>query len=102
VLASGKSYPIRKFVELAAAALDIGLRWEGEGTGEQAIDTKTGKTVVSVSPQFYRPAEVDLLLGDPTKAKKELGWEAKISVEQMTREMVEADLRRVQQGRALL
>jgi GDPmannose 4,6-dehydratase len=85
-------------VTLAFKAVDIELKWEGAGERELAVDMATGKVVVRVNPKFYRPAEVELLIGDPQKAKDVLGWEPKTSLEQLCRMMVDADLRRNRQG----
>lgn len=98
VLATNRTETVRDFVTLAFKAVDIELRWEGEGEQEQGLDAKTGKVLVKVNPKFYRPAEVDLLIGNPQKAKDELGWEPKTSLEELCRMMVEADLRRNEQG----
>jgi GDPmannose 4,6-dehydratase len=98
VLATNRTETVRDFVTLAFKAVDIELRWEGEGEQEQGLDAKTGKVLVRVNPKFYRPAEVDLLIGNPQKAKDELGWEPKTSLEELCRMMVEADLRRNEQG----
>ncbi|NKQ10859.1 GDP-mannose 4,6-dehydratase [Pseudomonas sp. SST3] len=98
VLATNRTETVRDFVTLAFKAVDVELQWEGSGEQEQAIDAATGKVVVRVNPKFYRPAEVDLLIGDPQKAKDVLGWEPKTSLEQLCRMMVDADLRRNQQG----
>lgn len=98
VLATNRTETVRDFVTLAFKAVDTELQWEGSGEQEQAIDTATGKVVMRVNPKFYRPAEVDLLIGDPQKAKDVLGWEPKTSLEQLCRMMVDADLRRNQQG----
>jgi GDPmannose 4,6-dehydratase len=98
VLATNRTETVRDFVSLAFKAVDIRLEWKGEGDHEQAIDVASGKTVVQVNPKFYRPAEVELLIGDPAKAKEILGWEPKTSLEELCRMMVEADLRRNEQG----
>ncbi|MFG3692984.1 GDP-mannose 4,6-dehydratase [Stutzerimonas stutzeri] len=98
VLATNRTETVRDFVTLAFKAVDTELQWEGTGEQEQAIDAATGKVVMRVNPKFYRPAEVDLLIGDPQKAKDVLGWEPKTSLEQLCRMMVDADLRRNQQG----
>ena len=83
---------------MAFKAVDIELEFEGSAENEVAIDTATKKVVVKVNPKFYRPAEVDLLIGNPQKAKDELGWEAKCSLEELCAMMVEADLRRNETG----
>lgn len=93
VLATGKKISVRTFVEWAFNEASIKLRWEGKGVEERGIDTLTGKTLVKVDPKYFRPAEVDLLVGDASKAKKELGWEPKHSVEELCREMVQGDLK---------
>ena len=98
VLATNRTETVRDFVTLAFKAVDVELQWEGSGEQEQATDAATGKVVVRVNPKFYRPAEVDLLIGDPQKAKDVLGWEPKTTLEQLCRMMVDADMRRNQQG----
>lgn len=98
VLATHRAETVRDFVSLACKAVDINLAWEGNNEQEKGIDTATGNTIVSVNPKFYRPTEVDLLLGDATKAKETLGWEAKTSLEELCRMMVEADMKRNQIG----
>ncbi len=98
VLATNRTETVRDFVTLAFKAVDTELQWEGSGEQEQAIDMATGKVVMRVNPKFYRPAEVDLLIGDPQKAKDVLGWEPQTSLEQLCRMMVDADMRRNQQG----
>ena len=77
VLATGKQYSVREFVELSFKELNIQITWKGEGVNEIGIDLETGKTLVGVDPKYYRPTEVDTLLGDATKAKNKLAWEAK-------------------------
>lgn len=98
VLATNRTETVRDFVTLAFKAADIELQWSGSGEQEQAIDAATGKVVMRVNPKFYRPAEVDLLIGNPQKAKDLLGWEPKTSLEELCQMMVQADLRRNQQG----
>ena len=98
VLATGRTERVRDFVEMTCKALDIDITWEGSGVDEVGVDIATGKTIVKINPEFYRPAEVDLLIGDPAKAKAELGWEATTTLEQLCAMMVEADLRRVESG----
>jgi len=100
VLATGKALSVREFVTLAAQAADFDLVWEGEGVNEVGIDRASGRRLVCVNPQFYRPAEVDLLLGDASKALHELGWQASTPVQTLCQEMVQADLRRVTCGMA--
>lgn len=98
VLATGRTIPIRRFVELACDALEIPLSWEGSGAQEQGIDRKSGKPIITINPRFYRPAEVDLLMGDATKARDQLGWTPSTSLEELCQMMVRADLRRVETG----
>jgi GDPmannose 4,6-dehydratase len=93
VIATGRQHSVRELIELAAARLAIRLRWEGEGIDEKGVDDATGRPVVAVDPRYFRPTEVDTLLGDPTKARHKLGWEPKISFEELVGEMVAADLR---------
>lgn len=93
VIATGETRTVREFVEAAFACAEIKIRWEGEGVHEKGIDAITGRVLVEVSPEFFRPAEVDLLLGDPTKAKTKLGWNPrKTSFEELVRRMVRHDL----------
>ena len=98
VLATNRTETVRDFVTMAFKAVDIAIEWQGEGENETGHDAQTGKVLVRVSPKFYRPAEVDLLIGDPAKARKELGWQAKTSLEELCQMMVEADLRRNKAG----
>jgi len=92
VIATGKTYTVRDFVNLAFAEVGYTLEWEGSGAEEVAKDAKTGKILVTIDPKYFRPAEVELLLGDPTKAKKELGWIPKTSLSELVSEMVKYDL----------
>jgi len=98
VLATGRMQPVRRFVELAFEAAQIPLAWKGEGVEETGVDTRTGTTRVRINPAFYRPAEVEQLLGDPDKALRELGWAATTPLEELCRLMVAADLARVERG----
>ncbi len=100
VLATNRTETVRDFVSLAFKAVDIQLDWQGSAESERGIDSRTGKAVVAVNPRFYRPAEVDLLIGNPEKARTILGWEPKTSLEQLCQLMVEADLQRVQTGKS--
>jgi len=92
VIASGKQHSVREFVEFAAAKLGLRLSWRGKGVDEHAIDT-AGKRIVAVDPRYFRPTEVDSLLGDPSKARQKLGWHAKTTFEELVEEMVREDLR---------
>lgn len=92
VIASHETHTVREFVELSFKAVGINISWSGSGTDEIGKDAATGKVIVRINPQFYRPAEVDLLLGDPTKAETELGWRREVSFEQLVSLMAENDL----------
>lgn len=98
VLASGVTTTVRDFVKMSFEALDIDLEFSGDGVNEIAKDKKTGKTLVKVNPEFFRPAEVDLLIGDPSKAKAQLNWSAKTNLNQLCQMMIEADLKRIERG----
>jgi GDPmannose 4,6-dehydratase len=92
VLATGESHSVREFIELAFAETGISLRWDGEGTQERGICQKTNRTLVRVDPRYFRPTEVDHLLGDPAKARAVLGWQHKVGFRELVREMVASDL----------
>lgn len=94
VLATNRTETVRDFVRMAFKSAGIVVDFQGAGENETAVDTATGKTVMRINPRFYRPAEVDLLIGNPAKAKAKLGWEAKTTLEELCQMMVEADLRR--------
>jgi GDPmannose 4,6-dehydratase len=98
VLATNRTETVRDFVRMAFRAADIDIEFSGEADGETAIDAATGKTVLRIDPRFYRPAEVDLLIGNPAKAARCLGWAPHTTLEELCRMMVEADLRRNQVG----
>lgn len=93
VLATGVTTKIRDFVQFAFGYINRQIRWEGIGDAEKGYDSKTGELLVAVNPEFYRPAEVDLLIGDGSKAKRVLGWEPKVGVEELAKIMVEADIK---------
>ncbi len=95
VLATGRTESVRRFVELAAEVLGFSLVWEGQGMSEIGRDCQSGRTIVRVNPEFYRPAEVDLLVGDATKARTKLGWETKVDLPDLVTMMAEADDRRI-------
>jgi GDPmannose 4,6-dehydratase len=95
VLASGRTLSVREFVTLAAQAANFDLLWEGEGPQEVGVDRHSGRVLVRINPQFYRPAEVDLLVGDASKAALELGWRAPTPAALLCELMVAADLERV-------
>ncbi|MDD5296578.1 MAG: GDP-mannose 4,6-dehydratase [Rhodocyclaceae bacterium] len=98
VLATNRTENVRDFVRLAFKAVGIELDFRGKDAEEIGVDVASGKTVVRVNPKFYRPAEVELLIGNPQKAKDKLGWEPKTTLEELCLMMVEADLRRIGQG----
>ncbi len=98
VLATNRTETVRDFVAMAAKAAGFDLAFEGKNEAEVGVDRKTGKTIVRVNPKFYRPAEVELLIGNPDKAKRELGWEPKTTLEQLCMMMVEADIQRNEAG----
>jgi GDPmannose 4,6-dehydratase len=91
VIATGRQFSVREFDEIAAAEVGKTIRWEGEGVEEHGVDAN-GRTVVRVDPRYFRPTEVESLLGDPAKAHAQLGWKPRIPFEDMVREMVTADL----------
>ena len=95
VLATNETHTVREFVEKAFAETGVPIRWEGEGSNEKGYDAKTGKLLVDVSEQFYRPAEVELLWGDSTKAEHELGWRRKVGFAELVKMMVAADLKKI-------
>ena len=92
VIATGETRSIREFAEVAFSHIDIDIKWQGAGTEEIGIDKKSGKTIVRVNPKFYRPAEVDILLGNPEKAERALSWKREISFSDMVKRMVENDI----------
>jgi GDPmannose 4,6-dehydratase len=91
-IATGVQYSVRDFVNAAYSHLQKTIRWEGEGMDEKGYDSETGKCIVAVDPRYFRPTEVETLLGDPTKAKEKLGWVPKITFKEMVHEMMEHDL----------
>ena len=92
VVATGETHTVREFVEESCKVLDMEIEWKGEGLNEKGIDKKTGKTIVEIDPQYFRPTEVELLLGDASKAKEILGWEAKTKFKDLVKVMIESDL----------
>ncbi len=95
VLATNETHTVRQFVESAFAELGISIRWEGQGVGEKGYDAETGKLLVDVNPEFYRPAEVEFLWGNAAKAEKELGWKRKVDFKGLVSMMMDADMREV-------
>ena len=92
VIATGEQHSVREFVDIAARELGIAINWEGEGVNEKGINAANGKTIIAVDTRYFRPTEVDTLLGDSSKGRKKLGWEPKISFTNLVKEMVQADL----------
>lgn len=92
VLATGKTYKVRTFIKMAAKHLGWEIEWKGEGVDEKGYDKESGKLLVEVDPKYFRPAEVDRLIGDPSKARDILGWEAKIDLNELVERMVKYDL----------
>ena len=101
VLATGVTTTIRDFCNMAFKELGVELVWEGKGVDEKGIDAKTGKVLIEVDPRYFRPAEVDLLLGDSTKARQKLGWEPKYDLQAMVKEMIEEDLKEAKKAKVL-
>ncbi|MAT39637.1 MAG: GDP-mannose 4,6-dehydratase, partial [Ectothiorhodospiraceae bacterium] len=96
VIATGETHTVREFVEVSFSELGIELEWEGSNETEEGRAKDTGEVVVQVDPRYYRPTEVDILVGDPTKAKQVLGWEPKVKFEELARLMARADYEKVQ------
>jgi GDPmannose 4,6-dehydratase len=92
VIATGKQFSVRDFVVSAGARLGMKITWKGKGVDEVGVDGKTGRTLVHVDPRYFRPTEVETLLGDPSKAREKLGWSAEVSFEELVAEMVQSDL----------
>jgi GDPmannose 4,6-dehydratase len=98
VLATGETHTVREFVEETCTHLGYDVEWQGEGANEIGVDRNTGTTIVTINPRFFRPTEVDLLLGDATKAREQLGWEPQTKFKDLVKVMVEHDLDRLQKG----
>jgi len=98
VLATGRTETVRDFVEMAFKTAGLPIKWQGTGMQEVGTCTASGRPIVRINPKYYRPAEVELLIGDPSRARDELGWQARISLEELCAMMVEADLRRIGRG----
>lgn len=99
VLATGETQTVRLFVELAFKEIGRTIEWKGQGIDEKGLDAKTGETLVEIDPRYFRPTEVDFLLGDPTKAQTKLGWKHKTSFPQLVKEMVDSDIMLVERER---
>jgi len=99
VLATGETHTVRSFVEKAFAQLGVRLEWRGAGVDEKGLDARNGKVLVEIDPRYFRPTEVDLLIGNPAKAREKLGWTHTHSFDDLVAEMVKADLKTVMQDR---
>jgi GDPmannose 4,6-dehydratase len=97
VIATGETYMVRTFAEKVFERLGMPLEWQGSGEGEKGVDRNSGTTVIQIDPKYFRPAEVDLLLGDPSKARRQLGWEPQTSFDQLVNMMTDADLKQAEQ-----
>jgi len=97
VIATGETHTVREFVEAAFKHVDVEIEWRGEGVNEKGIDKETGKVLVEVDPKYFRPTEVDLLIGDPSKAKEELGWEPEVKFKELVQLMVQSDLEAIEE-----
>ena len=102
VLATGIKITVRKFIEMAFSEVGITVEWKGEGINEKGYNKANGKVIVQIDEKYFRPAEVDLLVGDATKAKTKLGWTPKRSVEQLCKEMVASDLQLFKRDKYLI
>lgn len=102
VIATGETHTVREFIQECAKHFDMELEWLGSGSEETGVDRKTGKTVIVIDPKYYRPTEVDLLLGDPTKAKEKLDWEPKTKFTELAKRMAEADYGLLKNGGTIL
>ena len=100
VLATGETHTVREFVEKAFDQIGIKIEWKGAGVDETGIDAASGRVLVKIDPRYFRPTEVDLLLGDPSKARSKLGWQHTVSFDQLVAEMVAADLKTVANERS--
>jgi GDPmannose 4,6-dehydratase len=96
VIATGKMISVREFVELAAKHVGFKMVWEGEGQNEKGYDANSGKLIVEVDERYFRPAEVDLLIGDPSRAKERLGWEPQVGIEELVEIMMQNDIQEAQ------
>ncbi len=98
VIATGETHTVKEFTELAFKEAGIDVKWEGKKIDEKGIDKDSGKTVVEIDSQFFRPAEVDLLIGDASKAQKVLGWKPEVSFKELVRMMVKSDMELVEKS----
>lgn len=99
VIATGKTYTVRDFIERAAKYVGFDIVWEGTGVNEVGIDRNTGKKIIEINPKYFRPTEVDLLIGDATKAQNKLGWKAKVEIDELVKIMMENDIKMVRDSK---
>ena len=102
VIASGETRSVREFAEAAFGYAGMDIEWRGEGLHEKGVDSKTGRVLIEVDPRYFRLTEVDLLLGDPSKAERLLGWKRKVSFDELVRRMVEYDMRLTDKNQSAL
>lgn len=102
VIATGIQYSVRNFVEKAALHIGIEIEWKGKGIEEKGFDKKTGNCIIEIDPRYFRPAEVETLLGDPAKAKAKLGWEPKINFDELVKEMMDADMKNAERDSIMI
>ena len=102
VLATGVNHTVRHFVSLAFKYVGIEMKWQGEGINDKGIDASTGKTLIEIDARYFRPAEVELLVGDASLAKEKLGWESTIQLEELVGEMMESDIKLIQRDQYLI
>ena len=98
VLATGETTSVREFCNMAFRHAGIDLEWKGEGVNEKGINKATGNEIIEVDPQYFRPTEVELLLGDPSKAQEKLGWEFEYKIDDLVKDMVESDMEKLKQS----
>ena len=89
VIAKGEQHSVREFVQIAADTLGMEINWQGSGVGEKGVENKTGKTIVAVDPRYFRPTEVETLLGNPAKAREQIGWAPEVTFSELVAEMVQ-------------
>jgi GDPmannose 4,6-dehydratase len=102
VIATGETHSVREFIEECCKELSIEIKWEDEGVNEKGIDKKTGRVIVKIDPKYFRPTEVDLLIGNPEKAEKILGWKAKTKFSELVKVMVKSDYELLKSGKPIL
>jgi GDPmannose 4,6-dehydratase len=101
VIATGQQHSVREFVESAGDELELSIQWKDKGLDEKGIDENTGKVIIAIDPRYFRPTEVDTLLGDATKAREKLGWQPRIAFKELVSEMVAHDLKEAQRDQII-